>query len=91
MNKILKDILYPELLKTEFNNSILTLNFVLQDDLSYLDGHFTHTAILPGVVQLHWAVHYVKQFFMSTDAGNILRTRGTFCRGPLSFGASVEM
>src|SRR5471030_679961 len=31
--------------------------------LLYFDGHFTDAPILPGVVQLEWAIHYGRQYF----------------------------
>lgn len=32
-------------------------------DLLYFDGHFDVAAILPGVVQIDWAIHYGRQYF----------------------------
>lgn len=32
-------------------------------DLLYFDGHFDAAPILPGVVQLEWALHYGRQYF----------------------------
>jgi len=36
----------------------LTLHCRIPSDLIYLDGHFDSQAILPGVVQIHWATHF---------------------------------
>lgn len=32
-------------------------------DLLYFDGHFEQAAILPGVVQIHWAEHFARHYF----------------------------
>lgn len=37
-------------------------------DLFYFEGHFTDTPILPGVVQLDWAIHYARVHFTLAPA-----------------------
>ncbi|MNN88763.1 hypothetical protein D3C81_2064880 [compost metagenome] len=35
----------------------------LEADLIAFDGHFPQARILPGVVQLDWAIHYAREAF----------------------------
>jgi acyl-CoA synthetase (AMP-forming)/AMP-acid ligase II len=37
-------------------------------DLLYFDGHFTVAPVLPGVVQVDWAIHYGRLYFGLTGA-----------------------
>jgi len=39
------------------------VKLVVPDDLLYFRGHFPDFAILPGVVQVDWAVRYAREFF----------------------------
>jgi len=39
------------------------LELDLDAELAVFDGHFPQAAILPGVAQLHWAVHYAREVF----------------------------
>ena len=57
---------FPELLciNQSPNHAILTLN--IPTDLVYFKGHFTEQPILPGVVQLDWAVEYACTVFALT-------------------------
>lgn len=41
----------------------VTLEVIAPADLLYFDGHFAQVAILPGVVQLDWAILYARQYF----------------------------
>ncbi len=34
------------------------LALTVPDDLLYFDGHFRVAPVLPGVVQVDWAIHY---------------------------------
>ncbi|MBQ4833478.1 acyl-CoA synthetase [Pseudoalteromonas sp. MMG010] len=51
------------------------LNLTIPENLYYFQGHFDQAAILPGVVQLDWVMHYLKTYLqvdcdkvMSVDA-----------------------
>ena len=39
------------------------LELTVPPDLLYFDGHFTVAPVLPGVVQVDWAIHYGRRFF----------------------------
>lgn len=40
---------------------LLTLS--LTPDLTAFDGHFPGCPILPGVMQIHWLMHFARQYF----------------------------
>ncbi|MDF7670602.1 hydroxymyristoyl-ACP dehydratase [Orbaceae bacterium ESL0721] len=46
-----------------FNNNEVIINLFIPADLFWFKGHFPTQAILPGVIQLDWAIHYAKKFF----------------------------
>jgi 3-hydroxymyristoyl/3-hydroxydecanoyl-(acyl carrier protein) dehydratase len=46
----------PEVLAVRPGDGAVELDLSLPSDLLYFDGHFPAFAILPGVVQLHWAI-----------------------------------
>ena len=39
------------------------LEFDIPANLTWFDGHFTNAPVLAGVVQVHWAIHYARQYF----------------------------
>lgn len=41
----------------------VTLEITVPPNLLYFDGHFAQVPILPGVVQVDWALHYGRQYF----------------------------
>lgn len=58
-------ILHPIILKKEqlkSNNIIYFLR--VPSDLAYFEGHFKEKPVVPGVVQLNWAVEFAKENFV---------------------------
>ncbi|MHB8381510.1 MAG: ApeI family dehydratase [Candidatus Binataceae bacterium] len=53
----------PEIAGFTRSRERVELNLIIPESLIYFRGHFPNFAILPGVVQLDWAVHYGKQYF----------------------------
>jgi 3-hydroxymyristoyl/3-hydroxydecanoyl-(acyl carrier protein) dehydratase len=53
----------PEIIGITRSQEHVELKLVIPDALFYFRGHFPGFALLPGVVQLHWAVQYGMQHF----------------------------
>lgn len=66
LNQALADIL-PPILHEQREGDSVTLTLKIPADLVHFNGHFPGTPILPGVVQLHWVVAFVKQTFALAD------------------------
>jgi hypothetical protein len=54
---------FPRLRELERGPERVLLELVAPPDLLYFDGHFDVAPILPGVVQVDWAIHYARQYF----------------------------
>ncbi len=58
----LGSILNPEVLRTTTMGNSVQLTLHIPIDLAYFEGHFTNAPLVPGVVQLHWAVLYGREY-----------------------------
>ena len=67
--------------KTDTNEAKIC--FTLKDTLFYLKGHFKEQPLLPGVVQLGWAIHFAKELFSISTANNIPQVKFTHPIVPL--------
>lgn len=59
--------IFPNVLSADMSENTVMLSLEMREDLLYFDGHFESVAILPGVVQVHWAEHYGREYFSSTN------------------------
>ena len=49
----------------EFDESTqeYVIEFILPQNLFYFKGHFQGRPVLPGFVQISWAIHYAQELF----------------------------
>src|SRR5690242_4306687 len=61
---------YPTVIETQIdtNTCQAIMHLQIQADLIYFAGHFPDFPLLPGVVQLDWAIHYAKLIFGMQDS-----------------------
>jgi len=57
------EIRHPEIAKVTRSDERVAMNLIIPEALLYFRGHFPGFAILPGVVQLDWAIEYGMQYF----------------------------
>lgn len=55
-------VLQPLLLDIQTTADEANLTLRIPENLAYFDGHFDEIAVVPGVVQIQWAVHYARQY-----------------------------
>ncbi|MEI8571674.1 AMP-dependent synthetase [Methylomonas sp. LW13] len=55
-------VLFPETLGEHIQADGRVLALRIPKDLTYFNGHFDEIAVVPGVVQIQWAVHYARQY-----------------------------
>ncbi|OAH97453.1 AMP-dependent synthetase [Methylomonas methanica] len=61
-------VLFPETLVKQTQADGVVLALRIPKDLTYFNGHFEEIAVVPGVVQIQWAVHYARQYLGLTRA-----------------------
>jgi 3-hydroxymyristoyl/3-hydroxydecanoyl-(acyl carrier protein) dehydratase len=55
-------VLFPEILGKKRATESIVLALRIPVGLAYFAGHFDEIAVVPGVVQIQWAVHYARQY-----------------------------
>lgn len=63
MNPVSNPAKLPQLLHTARDGQRVTLTLRVPGQLAFFPGHFPIHAILPGVVQIDWAIHFGRQHF----------------------------
>jgi len=53
----------PQIISTKIENNSATFHLEVPEELAYLEGHFSEMAVVPGIVQLHWVVNFVKKIW----------------------------
>ena len=70
------EVVNPEILDVVRSEARVELTLAISERLPYFRGHFPGFAILPGVVQLDWAIQYGRQYFaLGEVASNEIRTK----------------
>jgi len=54
---------FPQMRELERGAERVVLEVTAPANLLYFDGHFDIAPILPGVVQINWAIHYGRRYF----------------------------
>ena len=62
--------LMPETLSSRAEGASATYRLRVSADIEHFRGHFPGMPLLPGVVQLDWAVHFGRQHFPGLDASS---------------------
>jgi acyl-CoA synthetase (AMP-forming)/AMP-acid ligase II len=57
-----KNVTAPILIQKEFNSRGLLLKASVPPNLGYFDGHFPGYPIVPGIVQIQWAIDLIKSW-----------------------------
>lgn len=65
----------PEIDSLERTPEGLRLHFVISAQLEYFDGHFSELPLLPGVVQIGWAVEFARLHLAASADGVLARFR----------------
>jgi 3-hydroxymyristoyl/3-hydroxydecanoyl-(acyl carrier protein) dehydratase len=56
-------IKYPVIESLSLSDNETLLYLFLPETILYFEGHFPNNPILPGVIQIHWAIEYSKRYF----------------------------
>ncbi len=77
-NAVITEILHPEIISSTISAHSFDLTLYVSENLCYFTGHFQEFPILPGVVQLSWAVHYAREFLgLTAPVMNVERLKFT--------------
>ncbi|WP_444998338.1 ApeI family dehydratase [Aliikangiella sp. IMCC44359] len=63
----------PEITDEKISSDKVILSLYIDKKLNAFEGHFDETPIIPGVVQIQWALGLTKKYFSSFISKNIAR------------------
>ncbi|QUM76040.1 hypothetical protein HWV00_07290 [Moritella sp. 24] len=69
--KVNAEILNVERVSVESLDDTVVLSLHIPTDLDYFKGHFDQAPILAGVVQLHWAAEFARQY-LDVNTGEVM-------------------
>ena len=61
-------MLQPEIKNVEIIDNEVRLSLFVHDKMTYFKGHFPDFQLLPGVVQIHWAIKFAIKYLACTEA-----------------------
>ncbi len=65
ISSILSGDTWPRLLNYKAEGDEVRVSLAISNDISWFAGHFPEQAVLPGVVQVHWATVLSRSIFAS--------------------------
>jgi 3-hydroxymyristoyl/3-hydroxydecanoyl-(acyl carrier protein) dehydratase len=75
LNKNLELGHWPVFSDVSTTQNSCTLTLIVPRELSYFAGHFPDRPVLPGIVQVHWAIQLTKIFFTLNQFRNLRRLK----------------
>jgi 3-hydroxymyristoyl/3-hydroxydecanoyl-(acyl carrier protein) dehydratase len=63
-----RDVIDPIILARRIAPPAAEIDLVVPPDLRYFDGHFSDAPVVPGVVQVKWAIEMARRY-LGTGAG----------------------
>jgi len=82
-------VLLPDVLGNTAIEDGVELSLSIPPHLVYFDGHFDAVAIVPGVVQIHWAMHYGQRYLAL--AGRFARMEAIKFKELLQPGQALQL
>ncbi|MBL4673062.1 MAG: hypothetical protein JKX81_12450 [Arenicella sp.] len=71
LNKELDSTLWPTFERVSGEVPSLQFELLINKSLNYFEGHFPEQAVLPGVVQIHWAGELATRLFCCSGFGQL--------------------
>lgn len=81
----------PEVLQVEKETNIVKLTLYVDARLDCFRGHFDIAPIVPGVVQLGWAIEYCSRYLRTLSALDIERVEALKFQQIIQPGGTVEL